>query len=570
MLVNMNEIHQESSCELNWNEINTTITTLQSLTDIVDEEKSVVEKDMIVETPEVEKEMVVETSDRESMDTDESEVEISDSEESELNVFNQNVEYIKKIINHHHQSNMSLENVYSIDKSSKNISDSVFVEVMAIGDLIKSTLGRKEKDKILQGNINGKLDVDKLPVTDDETAILSKIIDVSKIQYDEFGDGITSIIVLAIELLREMKNLLAQKIDPQTISTGWDKATSEACTILADFAKNNSSNLEQFKRDLINIARTTLCSKILQENKDRFSKLCVDAVLKLHNKNDLQDIQIIKCLGNNLNDSHIEHGFLLKEHNDINIPKRIENADVLIANILMNIDKKSVSDSSVSVNPIPEETKLESVEKKLMKDNVEKILQHNSQILDGNILSTFDTLNKVRLGKCNLIEDVIIGEDKFMKFSGVAQGEVYTIVLRGATQEILDKVERSIHNTLHVLFQTVKEPRICYGGGASEMLMATAVSQLAEKTLEKKEESLAIESFARALRQLPKIIADNANYDNIEKNIIADMDQLGLLESFHLKRQVIIRAGEAAKMVLHINNIIRAPSSPRQRDRRHH
>ncbi|CAF5025116.1 unnamed protein product [Rotaria sp. Silwood1] len=421
MLVNMNEIHQESSCELNWNEINTTITTLQSLTDIVDEEKSVVEKDMIVETPEVEKEMVVETSDRESMDTDESEVEISDSEESELNVFNQNVEYIKKIINHHHQSNMSLENVYSIDKSSKNISDSVFVEVMAIGDLIKSTLGRKEKDKILQGNINGKLDVDKLPVTDDETAILSKIIDVSKIQYDEFGDGITSIIVLAIELLREMKNLLAQKIDPQTISTGWDKATSEA-----------------------------------------------------------------------------------------------------------------------------------------------------SQILDGNILSTFDTLNKVRLGKCNLIEDVIIGEDKFMKFSGVAQGEVYTIVLRGATQEILDKVERSIHNTLHVLFQTVKEPRICYGGGASEMLMATAVSQLAEKTLEKKEESLAIESFARALRQLPKIIADNANYDNIEKNIIADMDQLGLLESFHLKRQVIIRAGEAAKMVLHINNIIRAPSSPRQRDRRHH
>ncbi|CAF4123934.1 unnamed protein product, partial [Rotaria sp. Silwood1] len=85
------------------------------------------------------------------MDTDESKVEISDSEESELNVFIQNVEYIKKIINHHHhhQLNISLENVYSIDKSSKNISDSVFAEVMAIGDLIKSTLGSKGKDKIL-------------------------------------------------------------------------------------------------------------------------------------------------------------------------------------------------------------------------------------------------------------------------------------------------------------------------------------------------------------------------------------------------------------------------------------
>ncbi|CAF3087671.1 unnamed protein product, partial [Rotaria sp. Silwood2] len=140
------------------------------------------------------------------------------------------------------------------------------------------------------------------------------------------------------------------------------------------------SNLEQFKRDLIYIARTTLCSKILQENKDHFSKLCVDAVLKLYNKNDLQDIQIIKCLGNNLNDSYIEHGFLLKKRNDINIPKRIENAHILIANILMNIDKESVSDSPVSVNPVTEETELESVEKKLMKDNVEKILQHNCNV----------------------------------------------------------------------------------------------------------------------------------------------------------------------------------------------
>ncbi|CAF4709379.1 unnamed protein product, partial [Rotaria sp. Silwood2] len=119
-------------------------------------------------------------------------------------------------------------------------------------------------------------------------------------------------------------------------------------------------------------------------------------------------------------------------------------------------------------------------------------------------------LDKVRLGKCNLIEEVIIGEDKFMKFSGLAQGEVYTIVLRGATQEILDKVERSIHNTLHVLFQTVQEPCIYYGGvGTSEMLMATAVSQLAEKTLEKKEEPLAIESFAPHIANTESFLAVN-------------------------------------------------------------
>jgi len=212
-----------------------------------------------------------------------------------------------------------------------------------------------------------------------------------------------------------------------------------------------------------------------------------------------------------------------------------------------------------------------------------------AQVLGGDIVSTFDTPDKVRLGKCDLIEEIIIGEDKLIKFSGVGQGQACTIVLRGATQQILDEAERSIHDVLCVLSQTVKEPRICYGGGAAEMLMATAVSQLAEKTPGK--ESVAIESFARALRQLPTIIADNAGYDTAElianlraahtsgkstfgldmdKGTVADMVELGILESFHLKRQVVISAAEAAEMVLRIDNIIRAPPRPRQRDMRHH
>jgi T-complex protein 1 subunit beta len=85
--------------------------------------------------------------------------------------------------------------------------------------------------------------------------------------------------------------------------------------------------------------------------------------------------------------------------------------------------------------------------------------------LGGEIVSTFDTPDKVRLGKCALIEEVMIGEDKLIKFSGVAQGQACTIILRGATQQILDEAERSIHDALCVLSQTVKEPRICYGGG---------------------------------------------------------------------------------------------------------
>ena len=136
-------------------------------------------------------------------------------------------------------------------------------------------------------------------------------------------------------------------------------------------------------------------------------------------------------------------------------------------------------------------------------------------VLGGDIVSTFDQPGKVKLGHCAKIEEIIIGEDKLIRFSGVALGEACTVVLRGATKQILDEAERSLHDALCVLTQTVKETRTVYGAGGtdliaillnssllgcSEMKMAHAVQQLAERTPGK--EAQAIEAFARALRQV--------------------------------------------------------------------
>jgi len=212
-----------------------------------------------------------------------------------------------------------------------------------------------------------------------------------------------------------------------------------------------------------------------------------------------------------------------------------------------------------------------------------------SLVTGGEIVSTFDCPDKVKLGTCDLIEEVMIGEDKLLKFSGVALGEACTIVLRGATQQILDEADRSLHDALCVLAQTVKETRTVYGGGCSEMLMADAVSRLAAKTPGK--EAVAMEAFAKSLRQLPTIIADNAGYDSatlvaqmraahtegrhtigldMEQGRIGDMSQLGITESYQVKRQVLISGAEAAEMILRVDNIVR--SAPRQRmpDHRHH
>merc|ERR1711874_713392 len=121
--------------------------------------------------------------------------------------------------------------------------------------------------------------------------------------------------------------------------------------------------------------------------------------------------------------------------------------------------------------------------------------------------STFGTPDKVKMGRCDLIEQVQIGDETLLKFSGVPLGEACSVVLRGATEQIIGEADRSLHDALCVLTSTVKEPRTVYGGGSSEMLMAKAVEELAAKTAGK--ESRAMEAFATALRQLPGIIAEN-------------------------------------------------------------
>jgi T-complex protein 1 subunit beta len=214
-------------------------------------------------------------------------------------------------------------------------------------------------------------------------------------------------------------------------------------------------------------------------------------------------------------------------------------------------------------------------------------------VTGGDIVSTFDNPSKVRLGHCKLIEEVLIGENKFVRFSGVARGEACTIVLRGPGQQLLDEAQRALHDALSVLSQALDSesggcPRTVFGAGASEMLMAHAVDELAKRTAGKK--AIAIEAFARALRHIPAIIADNAGLDSTElvaqlrarhaqgdhtaglditRGAVGDVRALGVVESLRVKRQVLLSASEAAEMILRIDEVIRAAPRKREHDPRY-
>ncbi|XP_063233280.1 T-complex protein 1 subunit beta [Bacillus rossius redtenbacheri] len=509
---------------------------------------------------------------------------------------------------------------------------SSFVGAVAIGDLVKSTLGPKGMDKILvsHGRNEGQVEI-----TNDGATILKSIgvdnpaakilVEMSKVQDDEVGDGTTSVTVLAAELLREAEKLIQdRKIHPQIIVAGWRKATKVARDALTAVAKDNSADQSLFHEDLLNIARTTLSSKILAQHKEYFAKLALDAVLRLKSSGNLSAIQIIKKTGGTLEDSFLDEGFLLDKKVGVHQPKRVENAKILIANTPMDTDKIKVFGSRVRVDSMAKIADLELAEKEKMKDKVNKILKHgctvfiNRQLIynypeqlfadagvmaiehadfdgierlalvtGGEIVSTFDNPEMVKLGHCEVIEQVMIGEDTLLRFGGVALGEACTIVIRGATQQILDEAERSLHDALCVLAATVKEARIVYGGGSSEMLMACAIQREAAKTPGK--EAVAMEAFASALQTLPMAIADNAGYDSaelvsqlraahnrgqqafgldMERGRVACMKQLGITESYVVKRQVLLSAAEAAEMILRVDDIIKAAPRKRTQDRR--
>ncbi|BEJ15192.1 hypothetical protein CspHIS471_0409590 [Cutaneotrichosporon sp. HIS471] len=512
------------------------------------------------------------------------------------------------------------------EERGENARLSSFVGAMALGDLVKSTLGPKGMNKILQSTHDGSI-----TVTNDGATILKAItldnpaakilVNISKVQDDEVGDGTTSVCVLASELLREAEKLVTvSKIHPQTVVEGYRIASRAALEALANSAVDNKDDAMQFREDLFNIARTTLSSKVLSQDKDYFANLAVDAVLRLKGSIDLEHIQIIKKVGGKLTDSYLDEGFILDKQIAVNSPKRIENAKILIANTSMDTDKIKIFGARVRVDGTGKLAELERAERDKMRAKVQSIAAHgitcfvNRQLIynypesllaeqgimsiehadfegverlalvtGGEIASTFDAPDKVKIGRCDVIEEIMIGEDKLIKFSGVAAGEACTVVLRGATNQMVDEAERSLHDALSVLSQTVKETRVTLGGGCAEMLMACAVDEAARTVSGKR--ALAVEGFARALRQMPTILADNGGYDSsdlvaklraahyegradagldMDNGAIASMKDLGVTESYKLKRQVVVSASEASEMILRVDNILRA--APRRRE----
>ena len=498
---------------------------------------------------------------------------------------------------------------------------SAFTGAMAICDLVKTTLGPKGMDKILQSLSN----MDHITVTNDGATILKSIVidnpaanlivELSQGQDAEVGDGTTSVAVLAGQLLHEAESLVEAGLHPQTIIRGWRDATQVAIKALENAATDHSNSPEEFRKDLVRVAGTTLNSKVLALDREYFAEMAVRAVERLKDPSRIDALSIIKIPGGTLRSSELVDGLILKTTFGVGQPRRVEDATILIANCPMDTDKIKINGAKIETDSPDELAQIEAAERKKMIAKCEKIAQHKMKIFinrqliydlpeqfftehginsvehadfagverlalvtNGDIVSTFDAPEKVRLGHADLVETVLIGEQKLLKFSGCVDPGTATIVLRGATDQILDEAERALHDALCVISSMMTEKRTVLGAGCSEIIMAQAIDEAAKVTPGKG--SLAMEAFARALRSIPTIIASNAGIDapeivadiraahaqgkttyglDIVGRKAGDVAEIGVFESFRVKRQVVLSASEAAEQILRVDEIVKCP-----------
>ncbi|KAL7669607.1 hypothetical protein ACOME3_010254 [Neoechinorhynchus agilis] len=401
--------------------------------------------------------------------------------------------------------------------------DSCFIGALAIGDIVRTTLGPKGMDKVLQ--TRGQEDA--IQITNDGATILKSIgvdnpvakilVDLARVQDDEVGDGTTSVTVLACELLRVGSVLIGRGIHPQTIISGWRLSLEVALDALEKAAEAIPDSEEGLKRKLLNIASTTLSSKLLGQYKAHFAALCVEAAFRIRSHCNLRAIKIIKVSGKTMSESYVDDGFLLEKKVGLNQPEKVEEARVLIANTPMDTDKIKVFGGKVKVDSISKVAEIESAERAKMEAKVKAIcdtgcnvfinrqliynypqqlfadagvmaiehadfdgVERLALVLGGDIVSVFgDKSDNLKLGHCKKIEQVMMGQKQVLKFSGLQLKGACTMVLFGSNDTVLDEAERCVHDALCVLTRMLSKNsgdlRVVYGGGCSEILMARAV-----------------------------------------------------------------------------------------------
>ncbi len=492
----------------------------------------------------------------------------------------------------------------------------------AVASAVRTTLGPKGMDKMLVDTIGDVV------ITNDGVTILKEMdiehpaakmmVEVAKTQDDEVGDGTTTAVVIAGELLKKAEDLLEQDVHPTIIAAGYRQAAEKAQELLKEIAIEVKAT---DKAMLKKIAETAMTGKGAEASKDELCELVVKAVTMVADEDgtvDIENIKVEKKTGGSIDDSEIIEGVLIdKERVHPSMPKKVTNAKILLLNAAVEFKKTEV-DAEINITSPDQLQAFLDEEEKMVRNIVDKVVASGANVLfcqkgiddiaqhylakagifatrrvkksdmeklaratGASLVSSIDAINKDELGKAGIVEERKVGGEEMTFVEQCKNPKAVSIIVKGGTEHVVDELERAIHDALRVVGVVFEDKKVVAGGGAPETELSLRLREYGATVGGRAQ--LAIEAFAAALEVIPRTLAENAGLDPIDMLVeiraahekgkktfgldvyagkAADMLKAGVVEPLRVKTQAISSAAEAAVMILRIDDVIASSKSP--------
>ena len=492
----------------------------------------------------------------------------------------------------------------------------------AVSGAVRTTLGPKGMDKMLVDTLGDVV------ITNDGVTILKEMdiehpaakmmVEIAKTQDQEVGDGTTTAVVLAGELLKQAEGLLEEEIHPTVIAAGYRAAAEKSMEILKGLAVIASAEDEDLLRK---IAVTAMTGKGSQSARDELAVMAVEAVRSVVDEDgtvDTDNITVEKKVGGGITDSVLVRGVVIdKERLQPSMPKSVTDARIALINAAVEIEKTEI-DAKIQITSPNQLQAFLDQEETTLKGMVDNIVASGANVLfvqkgiddlaqhflaragiytvrrvkksdmeklaratGGKVITSIHDIDKDDLGRAGLVEERKVSDEKMTFVEGCENPKSVSIILRGGTEHVVDELDRAMEDALRVVGVALEDKLLVPGGGAPEVDLALRLRAFASTVGGR--EQLAIESFADAMEIIPKTLAENAGLDqidslmalrsahetgmknsglNMETGKPVDMLKQGVLEPIRVKTQAINSATEAAVMILRIDDVIASKSGP--------
>jgi thermosome len=481
-----------------------------------------------------------------------------------------------------------------------------------LAETVRTTLGPKGMDKMLVDSLGD------IVVTNDGVTILKEmdiehpaakmLVEVAKTQEDEVGDGTTTAVIIAGELLKKAENLLDMDIHPTIVAMGYRQAAEKAQEILNDIAIDANDN-----ETLIKVAMTAMTGKGTEKAREPLAKLVVDAVKQVEEDGEVEidHIKIEKKDGAIVDDSTLVQGVIIdKERVHPGMPKKVEDAKIALLNCPIEVKETEVDAEIRITDPAQMQAFIEQ-EEQMIRDMVSSIVDTGAHIVfsqkgiddlaqhylakagvmavrrvkksdieklskatGAKVVTNIEDLSAEDLGDAGLVSEKKISGEEMIFVEDCKEPKAVTLLVRGSTGHVVSEIERAIDDAIGVVAATVEDGKVVAGGGAPEIEIAKRLKDYADAISGR--EQLAVAAFAEALEVVPKTLAENAGLDSIDSLVdlraahensvymgldvfegaVTDMNDAGVIEPHRVKKQAIQSASEAAEMILRIDDVI--------------